>query len=62
MPGREHVVRIVHQELVGTLGKPKSINLSSQKIMLVGLYGQGKTTTCGKLSKLFKKIIVLEFF
>ena len=35
MPGREHVVRIVHQELVGTLGKPKSINLSSQKIMLV---------------------------
>ncbi len=55
MTGREHVVRIVHQELVHTLGKPRSLKLAPQKIMLIGLYGQGKTTTTGKLAKYFKK-------
>ena len=55
MTGREHVVRIVHQELVQTLGKPRSLKLAPQRIMLIGLYGQGKTTTTGKLAKYFKK-------
>jgi len=55
MTGREHVVRIVHQELVSALGEPRTLKLSPQKIMLVGLYGQGKTTTTGKLAKFFKK-------
>jgi len=55
MTGREHVVRIVHQELVNVLGKPRSLKLEKQKIMLVGLYGQGKTTTTGKLAKYLKK-------
>ena len=55
MTGREHVVRIVHQELVSALGKPRTLKLGPQKIMLVGLYGQGKTTTTGKLAKFFKK-------
>lgn len=55
MTGREHVVRIVHQELVSALGEPRTLKLSPQKIMLVGLYGQGKTTTTGKLARFFKK-------
>ncbi|OIR13685.1 MAG: signal recognition particle [Marine Group III euryarchaeote CG-Bathy1] len=55
MTGREHVVRIVHQELVKSLGTPRALNLKSQRIMLVGLYGQGKTTTCGKLAKYFQR-------
>ena len=55
MTGREHVVRIVHQELVSALGEPRTLKLGPQKIMLVGLYGQGKTTTTGKLAKFFKK-------
>ena len=55
MTGREHVVRIVHQELVQALGKSRSLKLTPQKIMLVGLYGQGKTTSAGKLAKYFKK-------
>ena len=55
MTGREHVVRIVHQELVNALGESRSLKLGPQKIMLVGLYGQGKTTTTGKLGKHFKK-------
>ena len=55
MTGREHVVRIVHQELVKAIGEARSLKLGPQKIMLVGLYGQGKTTTTGKLGKHFKK-------
>ena len=55
MTGKEHVIRIVHQELVKSLGTPRVLNLKSQRIMLVGLYGQGKTTTCGKLAKYFQK-------
>ena len=55
MTGREHVVRIVHQELVSALGEPRSLKLEKQRIMLVGLYGQGKTTTTGKLAKYLKK-------
>ena len=55
MTAREHVVRIVHQELVTALGTPKEFKLGPQKIMMVGLYGQGKTTTTGKLAKYLKR-------
>ena len=54
MTAREHVVRIVHSEMVGALGTPRDLKPSAQKIMLVGLYGQGKTTTAGKLAKWFQ--------
>ena len=54
MTAREHVVRIVHQEMVGALGTARDLKPSAQKIMLVGLYGQGKTTTAGKLAKWFQ--------
>jgi signal recognition particle subunit SRP54 len=52
---REHVIKIVHDELVKILGAPKDVRLKSQRIMLVGLYGQGKTTTAGKLGKYYSK-------
>jgi signal recognition particle subunit SRP54 len=56
MSNREHVIRIVHDELVKLLGQPRNIPLrSGQVIMMVGLYGQGKTTTTGKLALHFKK-------
>jgi signal recognition particle subunit SRP54 len=55
MSNREHVVKIVHDELVNLLGKPRAVPLKKQTIMLVGLYGQGKTTTAGKLALHFKK-------
>jgi signal recognition particle subunit SRP54 len=51
-PGQQ-VVKIVHQELIETLGKPGSLNLSGNTphvIMLVGLQGSGKTTTAAKLA------------
>ncbi|HEX9907940.1 MAG TPA: signal recognition particle protein Srp54 [Thermoplasmata archaeon] len=51
MSAREHVVRIVYQELVKLIGKPKEIPAKPQRILMVGLYGQGKTTTAGKLAR-----------
>jgi len=51
-PGQQ-VVKIVHQELIRTLGQPGRLNLSGNTphvIMLVGLQGSGKTTTAGKLA------------
>lgn len=53
---REHVIKTVHDELVQFLGKEKpSISLGKQKILLLGLFGSGKTTTTAKLGKYFKK-------
>lgn len=51
MSSREHVIRIVYEELVKIIGKPKEIPAKPQRILMVGLYGQGKTTTAGKLAR-----------
>jgi len=50
MSNREHVIRIVYDELVNILGKSRELPIKKQIIMMVGLYGQGKTTSCGKLA------------
>ncbi len=55
MSNREHVIRIVYDELVHILGEARELSIKKQVIMMVGLYGQGKTTTCGKLALYFKK-------
>ncbi|QLH74076.1 MAG: signal recognition particle protein [Methanomassiliicoccales archaeon] len=52
---KEHVIRIIYEELVKILGERKQIPLTKQTIMMVGLYGQGKTTTTGKLGRYFHK-------
>jgi signal recognition particle subunit SRP54 len=52
---KEHAVRIVYEELVKFLGEKRAIGQGRQVIMMVGLYGQGKTTTTGKLARYFKK-------
>src|SRR2546421_2834409 len=52
---REHVVRSIYEELVKILGSSREIPIQKQRILLVGLYGQGKTTTAGKLAKFFQK-------
>jgi len=49
----QQVVKIVHEELIATLGEPSRIDLSGPAphvIMLVGLQGSGKTTTAAKLA------------
>jgi signal recognition particle subunit SRP54 len=55
MSNREHVIHIVYEELVELLGDSRELPIKKQIIMMVGLYGQGKTTTCGKLAIYFKK-------
>jgi len=49
----QQVVKIVHEELIRTLGEPGRLDLSGPPphvIMLVGLQGSGKTTTAAKLA------------
>ncbi len=52
---REYFTKILYDEIVGLLGKDTAkIELKKQKILLVGLFGSGKTTTAGKLAGWFK--------
>ncbi len=51
---REHVLRIVYEELLKGIGEGLEIPLKKAKIMLVGLQGGGKTTTAVKIAKYFK--------
>jgi len=54
----QQVIKIVHEELISTLGEAKPLNLSGNPphvIMLVGLQGSGKTTTAAKLAKRLRK-------
>jgi signal recognition particle subunit SRP54 len=56
-PGQQ-VVKIVHEELITTLGEPGRLNLGLQSpavIMLVGLQGAGKTTMSAKLALHLRK-------
>ena len=50
----QQVIKIVHEELINTLGEPSRLNLSGAKprvIMMVGLQGSGKTTASAKLAR-----------
>jgi len=55
---KEHVVRIVYEELVKLVGeKPATVEITTKpyKILFVGLQGSGKTTTIAKLAKYLQK-------
>jgi len=52
---REHVIKIIYDELVKILGEQRALPMGKQVIMMVGLYGQGKTTSAGKLGRYFHK-------
>mgnify|MGYP003590245925 CR=1 FL=1 len=56
-PGQQ-IIKIIHDELVALLGnQQKDFNLTAipAEVMLLGLHGSGKTTTCGKLARLWKQ-------
>jgi len=56
---KEWLIKIVYEELARFLGEEEyHLELGKKKpvtIMLVGLFGNGKTTTAGKLAKYFQK-------
>ncbi len=57
-PGQQ-VIRIVNDELIALMGggEDNSLDLAAKppvSIMMVGLQGSGKTTTCGKLARFLK--------
>jgi signal recognition particle subunit SRP54 len=55
----QQIVKIVHDELVRIMGgKNEPLKIAEKPptiIMMVGLQGQGKTTTAGKLARMLKK-------
>lgn len=51
---KEHVTRIVYEELVALMGESYAPRLDKHKILMCGLYGSGKTTTCAKLAHFHK--------
>ena len=56
-PGQQ-IVKIVHEELIQTLGEPAPLKTAVNRplvIMLAGLQGSGKTTAAGKIARLLKK-------
>ncbi len=64
---REHVLKVIYDELVKLLGGKPAGLAGKKRIMLVGLFGSGKTTTIGKLAKHFIKqgmkpgLVALDF-
>ncbi len=59
IPRREHVIKVVYEEIARLLGeKPVPLKVETDKrsiFMLVGIQGSGKTTTAAKLSRYFQK-------
>ncbi|HOW36983.1 MAG TPA: signal recognition particle receptor subunit alpha [Candidatus Pacearchaeota archaeon] len=54
---KEHLIKVLHDELVKILGGYHQITLKKEqnRIMLLGLYGSGKTTTIAKLGNYYAK-------
>ncbi len=54
---KEHMIKLLHDELLKLLGEEKKLQLKKgqNRILLLGLYGSGKTTTTAKLGNYFSK-------
>ena len=59
IPRKEHVIKVVYEELVRLLGeKPTPLTITPGKrnvLMLVGIQGSGKTTAAAKLARYLQK-------
>ncbi|MEM2878065.1 MAG: signal recognition particle protein Srp54 [Candidatus Hadarchaeales archaeon] len=58
MSRKEHVIKIVYEELSRFLGQPSSFSPEpgrTKVVLMVGLQGSGKTTSVAKLAKYFRK-------
>jgi signal recognition particle subunit SRP54 len=54
---KEHVIKLLHDEILKILGEQKQLKLKKDqnRIMLLGLYGAGKTTSIAKLGNYYAK-------
>jgi signal recognition particle subunit SRP54 len=55
---KEHIIKMLHDELRSILGEKREIKLEQKKqsrFMMLGLYGAGKTTTISKLALYYSK-------
>lgn len=53
---KEHIIKLLHDELRKILGESREIKLEKRNtFLMVGLYGSGKTTTIGKLAAYYAK-------
>lgn len=54
---KEHIIKLLHDRLTEILGeyKPLKLKKTQNRIMFLGLYGAGKTTTIAKLGNYFAK-------
>jgi signal recognition particle subunit SRP54 len=54
---KEHIIKLLHDELADILGEYKQLKLkkTQNRIMFLGLYGAGKTTTIAKLGNYYAK-------
>lgn len=52
---RDFLVRIIYEEIRTILGTERTFDTRPRKILLTGLFGQGKTTTAGKLARFYQK-------
>lgn len=52
---KEYFIKTLYDEVVRFLGSEKGcVELKKQNILVIGLFGSGKTTTIGKMAKWFK--------
>jgi len=52
---REHILKVTYDHLAALIGGTHSPPENPEKILLVGLFGSGKTTTVGKLANYYQK-------
>jgi signal recognition particle subunit SRP54 len=52
---RDFLVRIIYEEIRGILGPDRPFDAKPKRILLAGLFGQGKTTTAAKLARYLQK-------
>ncbi len=51
---KEHVLKVVYEELVALMGKTYEPRLDKHRILLAGLFGSGKTTSTAKIAHFYK--------
>ena len=52
---RDYITNIVYEELVKMVGEGYVPKMEKKKILMMGLYGSGKTTTTAKLAKFYQE-------